>query len=156
MIRRYIWVYFWIWRYGDFLHEMRGRPTRVDAPLLTVDESFRTCCQWRTCSLYPIRADDAIKWYHYLSRFGRIRRRRARMHLPRCYMSPRFRHLQSCTKSCDYLPVRWGHVLSLSYKPTISSQTRAGRTRVTFPGVSVSATDRWSYGTPTADRKSTT
>ena len=30
---------------GDFLHEVRGRPTRVDAPLLTVDESFRTCCQ---------------------------------------------------------------------------------------------------------------
>ena len=30
---------------GDFLHEVRGRPTRVDAPLLTVDESFRTCYQ---------------------------------------------------------------------------------------------------------------
>ena len=29
---------------GDFLHEDRGRPTRVDAHLLTVDESFRTCC----------------------------------------------------------------------------------------------------------------
>ena len=71
-------------------------------------------------------------------------------------LSPRFRHLRSCTKCCDYLPVRWGHVISLSYKPSISSQTRAGRTRVTFPGVSVSATDRWSYGTHTADRKSTT
>ena len=44
----------------------------------------------------------------------------------------------------------------LSYNQTISSQTRAGRTRVTFPGVSVSATDRWSYDTHTADRKSTT
>ena len=29
---------------GDFLHEVRGRPTRVDAPLLTVNDSFRTCC----------------------------------------------------------------------------------------------------------------
>ena len=29
----------------DFLHEVRGRPTRVDAPLLTVDASFRTYLQ---------------------------------------------------------------------------------------------------------------
>ena len=62
---------------------VRGRPTRVDAHLPTVDESFRTCCQWRTCSLYPIRADKAIRWCRSLSIFWRIRRRRARMHLPR-------------------------------------------------------------------------
>ena len=40
-------------------------------------------------------------------------------------LSPRFRHLRSCTKWCDYLPVRWGHVISLSYKRSISSQTRS-------------------------------
>ena len=38
---------------------------------------------------------------------GRGAARGARMHLPWCYiMSPRFRFLRSCTKSCDYLPVR--------------------------------------------------
>ena len=44
----------------------------VDAHLPTVDESFRTDRQWRICSLYPIRADDAITWYHSLSRFGTL------------------------------------------------------------------------------------
>ena len=44
----------------DFLPWTRGKVIRVDAPLPTVDESFRTCCHCRTCSLYPTRGDDVI------------------------------------------------------------------------------------------------
>ena len=61
---------------------MRGRPTRVDAHLPTVDASFRTYLQWRNCPLQCIGSDHAIKWYHSLSRFGRTRCRRAVQVLP--------------------------------------------------------------------------
>ena len=52
---------------NDFLHEVRCRPARVDAPLPTVDESFRTCRHCRTCSPYPIRAGDVIYKILFLS-----------------------------------------------------------------------------------------
>ena len=51
----------------------------------------------RTCSPYPIRADDVIIWYHSLSTFWRIRRHRALIHLP-CF---RFSLFRTCTTSCQ-------------------------------------------------------
>jgi len=66
----------------SFCRGLERGATRVVAPLLTVDVSFRTWRQWRTCLLYSIQADDAIIWCHSLSRFGRARCRRAVQVLP--------------------------------------------------------------------------
>jgi len=73
----------------------------VDALLPTVEEGFRTYCQWRAYSIYRIEADDVITWYASLSRFGRTRCRRARKQLA-CTLSQQHTifapHLRSAPK----------------------------------------------------------
>ena len=83
----------------DFCQIGAGGSLCVGAHLPTVDENFRTYRQWRTYSIYRIEADDAITWYHSLSRFGSTRCRRARKLVPCRLFSP-----------LDFFHLEWWHV----------------------------------------------
>ena len=86
----------------DSLHRVRGRPPRVDAP-----PPDRGCELQDALSMADLLAIPyTSRWCHNmipLSVNVLAHPRSTCAHASA--MSPRFRHLRSCTKWCDYLPV---------------------------------------------------